>query len=53
MIVGYHGFFKIIISYIMMKDTIGGELVQWNATKFETNYAFLERFLRGKEKFME
>jgi hypothetical protein len=37
----------------MMKDTIGGELVQWNATKFETNYAFLERFLHGKENFME
>jgi hypothetical protein len=36
----------------MMKEAIGGELVRWNATRFGTNYAFLEIFLRMKDKFM-
>ena len=37
----------------MMKAAIGGELVKWNATRFGTNYLFLESFLRRKEKFMQ
>jgi hypothetical protein len=36
----------------MIKEAIGGELVQWNATRFGTNYVFLESFLRRKDKFM-
>ena len=36
-----------------MKAAIGGELVKWNATRFGTNYLFLESFLRRKEKFMQ
>ena len=27
----------------MMKKAIGGELVKWNATRFDTNYMFLDR----------
>ena len=36
----------------MMKNAIGGNLVKWNATRFGTNYLFLESFLRKKEAFM-
>jgi hypothetical protein len=36
----------------MMKKAIGGELVKWNATRFGTNYMFLESFMRRKDKFM-
>jgi hypothetical protein len=37
----------------MMKNAIGGNLVRWNATRFGTNYLFLESFLRRKERFMQ
>ncbi|TVU12808.1 hypothetical protein EJB05_46468, partial [Eragrostis curvula] len=36
----------------MMKNAIGGELVRWCATRFGTNYMFLESMLRRREKFM-
>ena len=36
----------------MMSKAIGGELVKWNATRFGTNYMFLETFLRKKDQFM-
>jgi hypothetical protein len=36
----------------MMKEAIGGELVHRNATRFGTNYAFLDSFLHRKDKFM-
>jgi hypothetical protein len=36
----------------MMKEAIGGDLLHWNATRFGTNYDFLESFLRWKDKFM-
>ena len=39
--------------YTMMKNAIGGNLVKWNATRFGTNYIFLESFLRKKEAFMQ
>jgi hypothetical protein len=38
--------------HTMMKTTIGGNLVRWNATHFDTNYLFLESFLRRKGRFM-
>jgi hypothetical protein len=34
--------------HMMMKNAIGGNLVRWNATRFGTNYLFLECFLRMK-----
>ncbi|XP_062197328.1 uncharacterized protein LOC133900228 [Phragmites australis] len=37
----------------MMKAAIGGELVRWNATRFGTNYLFLDSFLRRKDRFMQ
>ena len=37
----------------MMKKAIGGNLVKWNATRFGTNYLFLESFLRRKDAFMQ
>jgi hypothetical protein len=37
----------------MMKNAIGGNLVRWNATRFDTNYIFLESFLRRKDYFMQ
>ncbi|XP_062191201.1 uncharacterized protein LOC133894997 [Phragmites australis] len=37
----------------MMKAAIGGELVRWNATRFGTNYLFLDSFLRRKDKFIQ
>jgi hypothetical protein len=39
--------------HTMMKNAIGGNLVRWNATRFGTNYFFLESFLRRKECFMQ
>jgi hypothetical protein len=36
----------------MMRQAIGGELVRWNATRLGTNYMFLERMFRRKDKFM-
>jgi hypothetical protein len=39
--------------HMMMKTTIGGKLVRWNATRFGTNYLFLESFLRRKDRFMQ
>jgi hypothetical protein len=38
---------------MMMKNAIGGNLVGWNATRFGTNYLFLESFLRRKDHFMQ
>ena len=37
----------------MMKKAIGGELVKWNATRFGTNYMFLESIMRKKDQFMQ
>jgi hypothetical protein len=39
-------------SYAMMRQAIGGELVRWNATRFGTNYMFLESMFHHKDKFM-
>jgi hypothetical protein len=39
--------------HTMMKTAIGGNLVRWNATRFGTNYLFLESFLRRKDRFMQ
>jgi hypothetical protein len=39
--------------HTMMKNTIGGNLVRWNATCFGMNYLFLESFLRRKDCFMQ
>jgi hypothetical protein len=39
--------------HMMMKTTIGGYLVRWNATHFGTNYLFLKSFLRRKDRFMQ
>jgi hypothetical protein len=36
----------------MMRQAICGELVRWNATRFSTNYMFLESMFRHKEKFI-
>ena len=36
----------------MMRDAIGGELVKWNATRFGTNYMFLESIMKKKDQFM-
>jgi hypothetical protein len=38
--------------HAMTRQTIGGELVRWNATRFGTNYMFLESMFRHKDKFM-
>src|SRR5438876_6617927 len=35
--------------HAMMKAAIGGELVKWNATRFGTNYLFLESFYGEKK----
>jgi hypothetical protein len=37
----------------MMREAIGGELVKWNATRFGTNYMFLESLHRKRDKFMQ
>jgi hypothetical protein len=39
--------------YTMMKNAICGNLVRLNATRFGTNYLFLESFLRRKDRFMQ
>jgi hypothetical protein len=39
--------------HTMMKNAIGENLVRWNATRFGTNYLFLESFLRRKDHFMQ
>jgi Protein of unknown function (DUF 659) len=39
--------------HTMMKNAIGGNLVRWNATRFGTNYLFLESFLRRRDRFMQ
>ena len=36
----------------MFKSATGGELVKWNATRFGTNYMFLESFMKKKDQFM-
>jgi hypothetical protein len=36
----------------MMRQATRGELVKWNATKFGTNYMFLENFMGKKDSFM-
>jgi len=36
----------------MMRQAIGGELVKWNATRFGTNYMFLESMFKKKDQFM-
>ncbi|WVZ69810.1 hypothetical protein U9M48_018539, partial [Paspalum notatum var. saurae] len=36
----------------MMSQAIGGELVKWNATRFGTNYIFLESMFKKKDQFM-
>jgi hypothetical protein len=38
--------------HAMIKQVVGGELVRWNATRFDTNYMFLESMFRRKDKFM-
>jgi hypothetical protein len=37
----------------MMRKAIGGELVQWNATRFGTNYMFLDSMYRRRQGFMQ
>ena len=37
----------------MMRQAIGGELVKWNATRFGTNYMFMDSFLRKRDQFMQ
>jgi hypothetical protein len=37
----------------MMREAIGGELIKWNATRFGTNYMFLESLHRKRDKFMQ
>ncbi|WVZ85558.1 hypothetical protein U9M48_032472 [Paspalum notatum var. saurae] len=36
----------------MMRQAIGEELVKWNATRFGTNYMFLESMFKKKDQFM-
>lgn len=36
----------------LMREAIGGELVKWNATRFGTNYMFLESMMKKKDLFM-
>ncbi|XP_039786196.1 uncharacterized protein LOC120652440 [Panicum virgatum] len=36
----------------MFTSATGGELVKWNATRFGTNYMFLESFMKKKDQFM-
>jgi hypothetical protein len=38
---------------MMIKNVIYGNLVRWNATRFGTNYLFLQSFLRRKDHFMQ
>jgi hypothetical protein len=39
--------------HTMIKNAIGGNLVRWNATRFDMNYLFLESFLKRKDCFMQ
>jgi hypothetical protein len=39
-------------SHTMMRQAIGEELMRCNATRFDTNYIFLESMFRHKDKFM-
>ncbi|WVZ97014.1 hypothetical protein U9M48_042581, partial [Paspalum notatum var. saurae] len=41
-----------LILHSMMRQAIGGELVKWNATRFGTNYMFLESMFKKKDQFM-
>ena len=36
-----------------MRNAIGGELVKWNATRFGTNYRFLDSIYRKRDHFMQ
>jgi hypothetical protein len=38
--------------HAMMKQAIGREILRWNATRFGTNYMFLESMFHHKDKFM-
>jgi hypothetical protein len=38
--------------HAMMRQAIDEELVRWNATRFGTNYMFLESMFHRKDKFM-
>jgi hypothetical protein len=38
--------------HAMMRQAIGGELMRWNATRFDTNYMFLESMFHRKDNFM-
>jgi hypothetical protein len=35
----------------MMREKIGGELIQWNATRFGTVFMFLQSFWDRKDMF--
>ena len=35
-----------------MRNAIGDELVKWNATRFGTNYIFLDSIYRKRDRFM-
>ncbi|TKC13318.1 DUF domain-containing protein [Robertmurraya kyonggiensis] len=37
----------------MMRQAIGGELVKWCATRFGTNYMFLDSMYRKRDRFMQ
>ena len=37
----------------MMRNATGGELVKWNATRFGTNYMFLESIYQKRDRFMQ
>jgi hypothetical protein len=39
--------------HTMLKNAIDGNLVRWNATRFDTNYLFLQSFLRRKDRFKQ
>ena len=36
-----------------MRNAIGDELVKWNATRFGTNYMFLNSIYRKRDRFMQ
>jgi hypothetical protein len=38
---------------VMMRKAIGGELVKWNATRFGTNYMFLDSIYQRRQGFMQ
>jgi hypothetical protein len=37
----------------MMRNAISGELVKWNATRFGTNYMFLDSIYQKREQFLQ